>query len=405
MVKRQQTWMWTAGVILVLILAGCTTQLVAPDASAPESEAVAEPAEDEAVDEVALLPAESPPFNTTNWSTDFSKRTVEWNEILSGGPPKDGIPSVDNPTFENVDAASEWLSERDPVIAFENNGEVRGYPLAILIWHEIVNDTVGDTPVAVTFCPLCNASIVFDATIDGVAHEFGTTGKLRNSDLVMYDRVTESWWQQFTGTGIVGEYTGRQLTFLPSQVLSFSDFADIYPDAQVMAVPTDFNRSYGRNPYAGYDSSTSPFLFRGEIDPRLAATERVVGVDLNGTEMAYSFSAVADAGAINDEVDGTPLVVFHKPGTASALDSSTISEGRDVGSVGVFSRDVDGKTLTFSANDDGTFSDAETGSTWSISGKAIDGELAGTQLGSILSFDHFWFAWSAFFPETGLYEG
>ncbi|MCB0089227.1 MAG: DUF3179 domain-containing protein, partial [Caldilineaceae bacterium] len=284
-----------------------------------------------------------------------------------------------------------------------HNGDVRAYPLAILIWHEIVNDEVGGMPVAVTFCPLCNASIVFDATIDGQAHEFGTTGRLRNSDLVMYDRVTESWWQQFTGQALVGEYVGRQLDFLPSQVISFGDFAAEFPEGQVLQRPS-FNRSYGANPYASYDSTDGrPFLFTGELDTRLPATERVVGVELDGEVMAYPFSAVAEQSVVNDTLAGTPIAVMHKAGTASALDSRTINEGRDVGSVAVFRRKLDEQTLTFSANADGSFMDAETGSTWNILGEATAGELKGSQLERVLSFDHFWFAWSAFYPETGLY--
>jgi hypothetical protein len=388
--------------LLITTLAGCT--LSAPPASAPAAAAEAAPAVVES-DDSALLPAEPPPSNLvySDWRTDFRKRTVEWSEVLSGGPPKDGIPAIDEPQFESIEAASSWLSERDPVILFEHDGDARAYPLAILIWHEIANDTVGGKPVAVTFCPLCNASIVFDREFEGQVLDFGTTGLLRNSDLVMYDRQSETWWQQFTGQGIVGEWAGRQLAFLPSQVISFGDFAAVYPEGQVLARPGS-SRSYGANPYTGYDSlGEQPFLFTGEVDGRLAATERVVGLEINGEVMAYPFAAAAEAGAINDEVGGTPLVVLHKPGTASALDTRTIAEGRDVGSAAVYDRRVDGQTLTFSANGDGAFSDAETGSTWTLMGQATDGPLAGKELTQLLAFDHFWFAWAAFHPATRVY--
>lgn len=402
MLKRHQKRLWLAGALFVLFLASCTVQLETPNEPAAEEPAASAP-EAAAANGVALLPLEPPPFEIFGWETDFTKRIVEWDEILSGGPPKDGIPSIDDPTFESADDAAEWLTERDPVIFFAHNGDVRAYPLAILIWHEIVNDEVGGKPVAVTFCPLCNASIVFDATIDGETHEFGTTGRLRNSDLIMYDRVTESWWQQFTGQALVGEYAGRQLDFLASQVISFGDFAAEYPEGQVLQRPP-VDRSYGANPYTGYDTTSGrPFLFDGELDARLPATERVVGVEQNGAVMAYPFSAAAEAGAINDELAGTAIVVMHKAGTASALDSRTISEGRDVGSVAVFNREFEGQILTFAPNGDGTFTDAETGSSWNILGEAIAGELEGSQLERILSFDHFWFAWSAFYPETDLF--
>ncbi|MEZ4868827.1 MAG: DUF3179 domain-containing protein [Caldilineaceae bacterium] len=394
-------WGWLLACI-GLLLAACTAPpLQPPTPTATPQRDIRERAP---TTDIALLPATPPPFETYGWRTNFSRRIVAWDEILSGGPPKDGIASVDDPTFESVEAAGEWLTDRDPVILFQHNGDVRAYPLAILIWHEIVNDEVGGMAVAVTFCPLCNASIVFDATIDGVAHEFGTTGRLRNSDLIMYDRVTESWWQQFTGQGLIGEYAGRQLDFLASQVISFGDFAPEFPDGMVLQRP-QMARSYGVNPYTGYDSTTGrPFLYDGDLDTRLPATERVVGVTLDGDVMAYPFSVVADEGAINDELGGNPLVVFHKEGTASALDSRIIAEGRDVGSVGVFVRRVGDRTLTFTANGDGLFTDAETGTTWNILGEGVAGELAGAQLERVIFFDHFWFAWSAFYPETGLFE-
>lgn len=404
MLRNYQRWVGGIGVFCLLIFVGCTLQIAAPPPAPEESEQTEEPATAPTANGVTFLPSTPPPFETYDWSTDFSKRIVEWDEILSGGPPKDGIPSIDDPTFESVDVARDWLTDRDPVILFQHNGDVRAYPLAILIWHEIVNDEVGGLPVAVTFCPLCNASIVFDATIDGVAHEFGTTGRLRNSDLVMYDRVTESWWQQFTGQALIGDYAGQQLDFLVSQVISFGDFAAEFPEGQVLARP-GANRSYGNNPYTSYDSTTGrPFLFDGELDTRLPATERVVGLEIAGDVMAYPFSRVAAAGVLNDEIGGQAIVIFHKAGTASALDSRTISEGRDVGSVAAFARRIDGQTLTFEANGDGTFTDVETGTTWNLLGEGIGGELAGEQLEQVISFDHFWFAWSAFYPETGLLE-
>ncbi|HXF63294.1 MAG TPA: DUF3179 domain-containing protein [Caldilineaceae bacterium] len=397
-----------------IILAACALPAASPTAG-PAAELSSLPAGDAAdqASDPALLPAERPPGHLiySDWRTDFDRRVVEWEEILSGGPPKDGIPAIDEPQFESVEAAATWLSERDPVILFMHGAVARAYPLAILIWHEIVNDTVGSKPVAVTFCPLCNASIVFDRTFEGEVLDFGTTGLLRNSDLIMYDRQSESWWQQFTGQAIVGRWAGRRLDFLPSQVIAFGDFAAAYPGGEVLARPA-ISRSYGANPYTGYDSlAERPFLFTGELDQRLPATERVVGIAAAGEVMAYPFTAVAAAGAINDvlgkdgagEDEGLPIVVFHKPGMASALDSRTISEGRDVGSIAVFERRVAGRTLTFRAAGDGTFTDAETGSAWTLLGQAIDGPLAGQALPQLLAFDHFWFAWAAFHPTTQVY--
>ncbi|MDP8911049.1 MAG: DUF3179 domain-containing protein, partial [Actinomycetota bacterium] len=205
--------------------------------------------------------------STAGWKTDFRRASVDLAEFTGGGPPKDGIPPIDEPGYESIEAARGWLSEPSPVIALVVDGRARAYPLAILIWHEIVNDTLGDEPVVVTFCPLCNTALVFERTLDGTVYDFGTTGNLRFSDLVMYDRQTESWWQQATGEAVVGELTGKRLTFLPAQIVSLADFAAAHPDGDVLSRETGHSRDYGRNPYPGYDEAGErPFLYDGVID-------------------------------------------------------------------------------------------------------------------------------------------
>jgi len=376
----------------LLVLAGC----IMPAATPAESGASAGQAT------VGLLPSEPPPFDTTGWQTDFTKHSIDWAEVLSGGPPKDGIPAIDEPTFETVEAAGERLAKQSPVLFFAHGRVARAYPLEILIWHEIVNDVVDGQPVTITFCPLCNASIVFDRKVGDLVLDFGTTGKLRKSDLIMYDRQTESWWQQALGEAIAGEFTGTKLNFLPSQIMSFGDFATQFPAGEVLAIPAEFSRAYGQNPYEGYDSAARPFLYDGELDARLPATERVVGIKIGATAKAYAFSTLAKQGVVNDEVAGIPIVIFFKRGVSSALDTSLINQGRDVGGTVVFDRQLDNQVLTFQATMDGTFNDTETGSTWSIIGAAVAGPLAGKQLTKVVAFDHFWFAWHAFFPYTEL---
>ena len=194
-------------------------------------------------------------ISARGWTTDFSRHSVPYSEILSGGVPRDGIAPLDDPKFTTPDDADQWLGDQEPVIAFESNGDVRAYPLQILIWHEIVNDVVGGVPVAVTFCPLCNTAIVFERTLEGVVYDFGTSGKLRNSDLIMWDRQTESWWQQFTGEAIVGELTGKKLMFLSGPIIAWSDFKSANPEAKVLSRDTGFSRPYGQNPYGGYDQA------------------------------------------------------------------------------------------------------------------------------------------------------
>ena len=233
-------------------------------------------------------------ISARGWKTDFSRHTVPYSEILSGGPPRDGIPPVDDPKFITPEDASAWLGDQEPVIAFELNGDSRAYPLQILTLHEIVNDVVGGVPVAATFCPLCNAAIVFDRRLDGVVYDFGTSGNLRRSDLIMWDRQTESWWQQFTGEGIVGELAGKKLTILPASIISFSDFRAANPQGIVLSRDTGFKRNYGRNPYAGYDRADNPpFLFRGDLDGRLLPKERVATFTIGDVDAAFPFSALA----------------------------------------------------------------------------------------------------------------
>ncbi len=337
------------------------------------------------------------------WRTDFSRHTVPLEEIVSGGPPKDGIPALYAPRFTSVAEADTWLSQRDPVVLLEVGGEARAYPLQILIWHEIVNDVVGGRPVAVTFCPLCNTALAFDRRLDSVTLDFGTTGRLRHSDLVMYDRQTESWWQQATGEGIIGVHAGRRLEFVSAPLVSWGTFKEAHPTGLVLSRRTGYDRPYGENPYTRYDDAGgSPIraFFRGRRDDRLPAMARVVAVSLGGEDVAYAFSLFPERPAINDEVGGVPVVVFWQPGTASALDHHRISMGRDVGSTGVFDRRLDGHLLSFESRGNGRFRDRVTGSEFDVLGRALSGPLQGSRLQAIPHGNHFWFAWGVFKPST-----
>ena len=353
-----------------------------------------------------LLPDEPPPAGATNeFSTDFSKHSIPYTEILSGGPPKDGIPAIDDPKFVIVGDADSWLGDKEPVVFLQIGEDARAYPLQILTWHEIVNDTVGGVPVVVTFCPLCNTAISFERTVDGQVLDFGTTGRLRYSNLVMYDRPTESWWQQATGEAIAGEFTGQQLVFRPATIIAWEEFKANYPDGKVLSRETGYTRSYGSNPYVGYDNiNNSPFLYRGPQTPGvLPAVARVLTVDLNGEAVAYPFDILQNLGVVNDAVGDEQVVVFWQPGTASALDAGTIAGGRDVGAAAAFSRQIDLQELIF-IYQGGRILDEQTGSQWDVFGRAVGGELAGARLDPVVSVNHFWFSWAAFKPETRIYQ-
>jgi hypothetical protein len=350
----------------------------------------------------------TPGFDTRGWSTNFDISAVPYDEIRSGGPGKDGIPAIDDPRFESIEDARAWIAGTGPVISLEIDGDARAYPLAILTWHEIVNDTVGDVPVIVTFCPLCHTALVFERALEGTVHDFGVSGNLRFSDMVMYDRQTETWWQQATGKGIVGDLTGARLAFVPSQLIGLDQFAEAHPDGRVLSRDTGFRRDYGRNPYVGYDTiDQQPFLFTGVTDGRLQPKERVVTLGEQDSEapIAVPYSELRRASVANLDLDGRPVVVFWQPGAVSALGDSFIDESDDVGGTGVFDPVVGGERLSFtgSGGEDPVITDAQTGSTWDVTGRAIDGPLTGTALAPVSHGDHFWFAWAAFVPDTSIW--
>src|ERR687892_2149806 len=337
-------------------------------------------------------------FDKSGWETDFSKHSVPLSEFQSGGPPRDGIPPVDEPKPTSQADADKWLLEREPVLVVELGGRVRAYPIQILIWHEIVNDTLGGRRIAVTYCPLCNSSLVFDRRVGGRTLTFGTTGNLRRSDLVMWDRQTESWWQQLSAEAVVGELTGTRLMVLPSQTLSWADFKRIHPAGDVLSRDTGAQRDYGSTPYVGYDRpDTEPFLFDGETDDRLPPKERVVAIFTEDETVVVPFSRLAREPVVQTEAGGLPVVVFYKRGVVSPFDEPTITGSRDVGTAAAFDPRLDGRRLSFERRD-GSFVDRETGSRWNIAGRAVAGKLAGERLDPVRHDQQFWFALAAFVP-------
>ena len=340
---------------------------------------------------------------TIGWNTDWSKHSIEYHDLLSGGPPRDGIPPIDQPKFIENQLAAQWLKPNDPVIALEINGDARAYPLQILTWHEIVNDVVGEIPVTITFCPLCNSAIVFKRNHQGITYDFGTSGLLRHSDLVMYDRQTESLWQQFTGEAIVGVMTGQQLMMIPSGLIGFEQFQAAYPAGKILSKETGYSREYGRNPYPGYDDiRNNPFLFRDPVDERLPAMARVVTVSDGKYHNAYPVELLEKLGVIHHQLGNQAVVIFHQDGVSSALDTTRIANGDDVGATGVFVPLVGKQELTFIK--ERGFVDEQTGSHWNIVGQAILGPLKGKQLERLVHADQFWFSWGAFRPDTLIYQ-
>ncbi len=401
-------------VVMGLVVAACggAVGVGADETASPSSTTTTRPAPTTSGVADLLPPQEIPPQLSSMsilWETDFSRATIDLNELLVGIPasdPRDLIPPIDDPVFIPV-SEIDWLTDRDPGVALEIGEDARFYPLAILTRHEIVNDEIGDLPVAVTYCPLCNTGVVFDRRFDGKIIRLGVSGLLRNSDLVMWDDQSQTLWQQITGEGIVGEYAGERLTPIGSAIVRWADFAEAHPDGLAMSENQGSGRSYGSNPYEFYSSRPAPYSFyQGEIDDRFPALERVVGVTIGDVSKAYPFSVLQEATPVNDIVNGKPIVVvWGSPDTADALDASDISEARAIGTGLAFFSEVDGRVLTFEAAGESEFRDIETGTTWSILGKAIDGELAGAELELVLHRNELWFAWQAFFPEAEVLEG
>jgi len=418
---RPRRRLGTLTVGLALLAVACGSASVGSDDPADEPTESGAPAdtadETSATSDPSSTPTTSGDLDPTivsateAWPTEWSNRTVGLDEFLLGigaDDPRDRIPPIDEPQFEPI-ADAGWLDPREPGALVQFEDEVRFYPLSILTRHEIVNDEFGDVPVVVTYCPLCNTAITFDRRVDGQVLRFGVSGLLRNSDLVMWDDATTSLWQQITGEAVVGEFAGTQLDLIPTSIVSSGDALENFPDAVSLTQDTGFPIEYGTNPYTAYSSSTTPFLFDGETDPRFPALSRVVGVTIDGEEKAYSFEVLADEPAINDELADVQIAVLWGGDTADALDTSDIAEGDAIGSGIAFDRRVGDQTLTFTASatsgDDAptTFIDAETGSTWTLLGRAIDGPLSGEQLQTVTHRNEFWFAWSAFFPDAPVY--
>lgn len=239
-----------------------------------------------------------------------TKHSIPLNEILSGGPGKDGIPSIDNPKFISANDAN-FLNATDPGIGLTIGSEHRFYPYRILVWHEIVNDTVQGKPVLVTYCPLCATGIVFDRTVNGAPEEFGVSGKLWQSNLLMYNRESdeknESLWSQVLGEAVVGVNTGQKLSIIPSDIVRWGDWRQSHSDTMVLSHKTGTLRDYGRDPYGDYYSSESVSFGANFRDTRLHPKALVHGIEVGGTYKAYADDALKRIGEMNDIVDGKQI--------------------------------------------------------------------------------------------------
>ena len=366
----------------------------------------------------AILPAllfaqlQNPRGVPYDWKTDTSKNVIELSEFQVVLPRK-SFPIIDFPDFVSETEGRTMFFEHEPVIAVEIDGRAKAYPLNMLTMHEMTNDTLSGVPILPTYCPLCNASVTYDRrfSVDGRGEilEFEVSGMLRRSDMVMFDRQTETWWQQLMGEGLVGKYAGESLDVVPSLVISVDEFFTRYPDGQILSTSTGTSSEerYGKNPYVHYDSiGNNPygrFFDAADVDDQLPAMERVIDIEMGGERKIYPWTSIANAGVIQDKFDGLDVVFFHQSGTVSVMDAAEISQSRDIGSVTVFSPVLDnGDVLSFHRKR-GRIVDKDTGSEWDITGRCISGELEGTELAIIPYGSHFAFAMLAFYPEVEIF--
>ena len=317
--------------------------------------------------------------------TNGIKHLVPLDKIKGGGPPKDGIPSIDNPVFADVDN-SQFVADSDTVIGLEINGEAKAYPLFILVWHEIVNDDVGGVPVSVTYCPLCYTNQVFERVIDGNVVEFGTSGKLYNSNLLMYDRYTESYWSQALGMAVKGELTGYQLNLVPFDVITWGDWKMLHPETLVLTTDTGHIRSYATDPYGNYYTEPRIMFPVDNHDDRLHPKEIILGFSQDGVYKAYKQNDVESKKIINDSIDNNPIMLV-----------SLFSQNSRA-----FERTLNGEVLEFEISDNKII-DTSTNSEWNYDGLSTSGVFEGEQLKRIPIEPGFWFEWVAFHPDTLVY--
>ena len=348
--------------------------------STPQTTIVSEP-----ITESNVTVSEGPASTLTIMETDGQKHIIPLDKIKGGGPPKDGIPSIDDPKFTEI-SGSQFVSDSDVVIGLEINGDARAYPLFILVWHEIVNDVVGGTPVAVTYCPLCYTNQVFERIVNGNEVEFGTSGKLYQSNLLMYDRWTDSYWSQGLGMAVTGKLSGIQLKTIPFDVITWGDWKKLHPDSLVLTTDTGHLRSYATDPYGDYYTDPRIIFPVDNMDDRMHPKEIILGFHEDGIYKAYKQNDVELHNVINDNIGETSLMLVSLfPQNSRAFD-----------------RNLNGEILQFQYVD-GKITDAKTESVWSYDGLAISGPLEGNYLTRISMEPEFWFSWVAFHPDTAVW--
>jgi len=301
---------------------------------------------------------------------------------------RDHIPALTDPSFESVVSADQYLTDDGFGIDVAVEGYRRFYPVQVLVWHEAVNDTFRGKPLLVTFCPLCRSGAVYDRRVDGTEMTFGTAEEVWNSNILLYDKKTNSVWSQLDGIARRGASLGKSLAPYPSRWMTWADWKHAYPTGEVLSRNTGFVRDYTLDPYGAYRTNQQVWFLVAKKDDRLATKERVFGVTLGKASAAYPEKAFVTKSILHDVIAGRPVVAW---------------KDEDTGSVSAFARNTAAHVLTFRSEKAG-FVDAETESVWTSDGAAIKGPLKGTRLERLTTVPSFWFCWFAAHPDTQLYS-
>ena len=330
-------------------------------------------------------PGNGTPATNNSW-------LIPQEQIFDGGPGKDGIPSIDNPNFISVDQV-DFLNDSDLIIGFREASTVRGYPHPILDWHEIVNDDVGNARIAITYCPLTGTATGWNRVIDGTETTFGVSGLLYNTNLIPYDRNTDSNWSQMRLDCVQGALKGTAVDLFQVVETTWATWKELYPDSEVMSTNTGFSRNYRVYPYGDYRTNDNSLIFPvANEDGRLGRKERVLGVQVGAFTKAYQISSFSPSGGVEvrqEDLGGEPVVV-----AGSASENLAVA----------YKSTLNGEALTFQPGDlsTGVLMTDQNGNEYDVFGYATAGPAKGAQLGRVKSYIGFWFAWAAFFPNLAL---
>jgi hypothetical protein len=340
------------------------------------------------------------------WVTNTTKKSIELDELLVVGTVEKTL-SIDFPEFLDFSKADKAYLPNEPVLVVEIKGETKAYPLSILIYHQVINDEIKYIPFCVTFCTTTNSVLVYNRRYSHNDKEymlkFGSSGMYRKGNMVLFDRNTETWWQQLTGEAIVGEMHGKTLERYPSVILPYKEYKTNYPNGIVLNPKTGFKHKYGETSLPNYENKIRPLYITDSVDLRINPMEKIVVTSFNENAKVYPLSKVLNEAVINDNQNDSAIVIFYKKGMLSVLDKEKLSEANDNGIVTVFSRKLNEQTLEF-YQENGRFYDKQTNSEWNISGWCVEGELKNQQLKKVPYFTPFSFVWFGFNPKSIVLE-